>query len=318
MSNRKPGLFLIGAMKSGTTYLRKLLDSHPKIFMCEPDEPSYFVDPSQLRAIWTDMWERGIWRSEQRYLELFESAGDAIILGEASTNYAKHPLVTGVAERIQAFNPDARFIYILRDPVERTLSHYWHMARYHAEQRPIVEAFRQDEQFVAVSHYAMQAMSFLERFGRDRVAILTYENLVHDPAGVIRGLYEWLGVGTDGVDMSGFTVAEHVTPDLIRTSSWGGLPRRLWQSPSLREFLRPIPQPIQATLRRLTTREVRRRSVDVSDAIDFLRPIQRRQTEELVQLLGREFPEWTTLNGQSAWPRRTQEEADVTAHSQKA
>ena len=49
MTRRKPNLFLIGAMKSGTTYLRKLLKAHPDIFMCEPDEPSYFVDPRQLK-----------------------------------------------------------------------------------------------------------------------------------------------------------------------------------------------------------------------------------------------------------------------------
>src|SRR5271170_4673027 len=150
MSHRKPDLFLIGAMKSGTTYLRKLLNAHPKIFMCEPDEPSYFVDPQQLKSIWIEMWERGFWKSEEHYLELFKSAGDATILGEASTNYTKRPLVTGIAEKIEAFNPRARFIYILRDPVARSLSHYWHMVRYHAEQRPIVEAIRRDSQFLAV------------------------------------------------------------------------------------------------------------------------------------------------------------------------
>jgi hypothetical protein len=42
---------------------------------------------------------------------------------------------------------------------------------------------------------------------------------------------------------------------------------------------------------------VHRRSVDTSDVMRYLRPIQRRQTEELAQLLGRGFPEWTALNG---------------------
>ena len=96
----RPGLFLMGAMKSGTTYLRRLLASHPDIFMCEPDEPSYFVDPRQLKVIWRDMWERGFWRSEAHYLQLFRSAGDAMIVGEASTNYTKLPLMAGVPEKI--------------------------------------------------------------------------------------------------------------------------------------------------------------------------------------------------------------------------
>ena len=61
----RPSLFVIGAMKSGTTYLRKLLAAHPAIFMCEPDEPSYFVDPAALRVLWPEMWRRRIWRDRK-------------------------------------------------------------------------------------------------------------------------------------------------------------------------------------------------------------------------------------------------------------
>ena len=80
MTLRKPNLFLIGAMKAGTHYVRKLLKAHPDIFMCEPDEPSYFVDPQDLRRIYPEMWQRRLWRSEERYLELFRPAVDAPIL----------------------------------------------------------------------------------------------------------------------------------------------------------------------------------------------------------------------------------------------
>jgi hypothetical protein len=170
-------LFVIGAMKSGTTYPNKLLAAHPAIFMCSPEEPSYFVDPGQLRTLWPEAWDLGFWRGEERYLRLFRSAGDAVFLGEASTNYTKRQLVSGVPERIHAFNPDARFIYIMRDPVERTISHYWHMVRYHAERRPILETIRTEPQYLDVSHYAMQLVPFLELFGRDRVAVLTFERL---------------------------------------------------------------------------------------------------------------------------------------------
>jgi len=307
VGRQKPNLFLIGAMKSGTTYLRKLLNAHPDIFMCEPNEPSYFVDPQQLKTIWVEMWERGYWRHENHYLELFGSANGATILGEASTNYTKYPLASGVPEKILEFNPNARFIYILRDPIERTLSHYWHMVRYHAECRPVVEALKRDIQYLAVSHYAMQAAPFLECFGPDRIAILTYESLVCDPAGVTRGLYEWLGLGVEEVDMLGSTQPEHVTPEVVAAARLGGIPRWLRQSPPFRSILRHIPQPIEMALRRVTTQDMHRRGVDVTDAIEFLRPIQLRQTEELTRLLGREFPEWTTLYGQARRPRRAQE-----------
>ena len=297
ISGRRPNLFLIGAMKSGTNYLRKLLAAHPAIFMCEPGEPSYFVEPRQLRTIWTGMWKRGFWRSEQHYLDLFKSSGKATFLGEASTNYTKQPLVTGIVERIELFNPDARFIYIMRDPIERTLSHYWHMVRYHAERRPVLKAIRQDSQYIAVSYYTMQLMPYLARFGRDRIEILTYESLVLDPVGVMEWLYRRLGVGSEKVDLSSFVEPEHVTPEIVRLSYGSGVPRWLRQSPHLRRVLRLAPPSIQTTLRGVADREVNRQEVDMTDVVEFLRPIQRRQTEELAQLLGREFPEWTTLNG---------------------
>ena len=295
-ADRKPSLFVIGAMKSGTTYLRKLLSAHPAIFMSEPDEPSYFVDPRQLKAIWPEMWERGFWRSEEQYLRLFQSAGRATILGEASTNYTKLPSITGVAERIREFNPDARLIYLMRDPVERTLSHYWHMVRYHTEHRPIAVAIRRDSQFVDVSHYAMQLGPFLERFGRDNVAVLTHETLIADPIGTMRSLYRWLGIDPTLADVSGFAEAENVTPEVIRAPQWGALARRFGRLPPIRRITSHIPQSLQATLREITNRDIRRQSVDVTEVIRFLQPSQRRQTEELMELLGRDFPEWRTLN----------------------
>jgi hypothetical protein len=295
---RRPNLFLIGAMKSGTSYLRKLLGSHPSIFMCEPDEPSYFVDPRQLRTLWPEMWDKGIWRSEEHYLRLFQSAGGAPIVGEASTNYTKRPMVSGVPERIQAFNTEARFIYLMRDPVERTISHYWHMVRYHSAPRSIATAMKRDSQYLDVSYYAMQLLPFFERFGRDRVAVLTHEQLIGNPVETMHFLYRWLGVSTAAADVSRFGEAEHVTPEVIKMPLWGGIPRQLWQSSALRGFARHFPQAIKATLSGLTNMNVCRRSVDTADVTKFLQPIQRKQTEELMALLGREFPEWTTLSGQ--------------------
>jgi len=297
MNRRKPNLFLIGAMKSGTTYLRKLLNAHPDVFMCEPDEPSYFVEPPHLRTLWPEMWERGLWRSEERYLELFRPAGDAPILGEASTNYTKRTLAPGVPERIAAFNPEARFIYLMRDPVARAISHYWHMALHGAEHRPIAEAFRNDPRYIAVSYYAMQLRPYFELFGRDRVLTLVHERLVADPMGVMSGVYQWLGIDPAAADPSGFSEPENVAPDLVSMPSWGGLPRRVRRTPAMRNAVEWIPPVIHRALHRLTTREVRRRAIDVTEAAAFLRPRQLRQTDELARLIGDGFPEWTTLYG---------------------
>lgn len=293
---RKPNLFLIGAMKSGTTYLNKLLSAHPSIFMCTPEEPTYFVDPSQLAKFWPYMWDQGFWRSEERYLGLFGSSKSATIIGEASTNYTKLPLVSGVAERILHFNDRARFIYILRDPIERTLSHYWHMVRYHAENRPLMTAIKGDPQFMDVSYYAMQLKSYFRYFPQDHVKVLMHEQLISAPLETMHALYVWLGVDPADVDASILEQPENVTPETIRMATGLKLMHVLKNTRPVRAVMPQLPLPIRKAGLRLATSAVNRRLVDTSDVIQYLQPTQRKQTEELTQLLGRNFPEWRTLN----------------------
>lgn len=282
-------------MKSGTTYLNKLLGTHPAIYMCAPEEPSYFVNPRQLRSVWPGAWDLGLWRSEENYLKLFRSSGDAVVLGEASTNYTKRPFISGVPERIHRFNPDARFIYLLRDPVQRTISHYWHMVRYHAERRPMLEAIKTEPQYLDVSNYAMQLAPYLELFGPSRGMIVTFEQLTRAPMTTMRQVFDWLGVDRTEVDIPGLYVPENVTPEILRMAAWGGILQHIGRSRPFR-FLGPwFPRTVRETAVRFATHRVERNAIETSHVMNFLRPIQSAQTEILTRLIERKFPEWTTL-----------------------
>jgi hypothetical protein len=140
----KPNLFIIGSMKSGTTLLWRVLASHPAIHMSTPKEPCYFVEPSQLRRLQPWLWRERYWLRRDRYFKLFHSNESKIYAGEASVYYTHLPLATGVAERIWRFNPNARLIYIMRDPIERTISHYWHSVISNSEFRSPLRAIRED------------------------------------------------------------------------------------------------------------------------------------------------------------------------------
>jgi hypothetical protein len=83
-------------------------------------------------------------------------------------------------------------------------------------------------------------------------------------------------------------------------ATWHGALHYLRQTLPFRIVIPHLPRVIREAAVQLATRQVHRRTVDMSDAIDYLRPIQRLQTEALVCLLGREFPEWTTLYGTDA------------------
>ena len=291
-----PNLFLIGAMKSGTTTLHALLAEHPDIFMCEPKEPCYFIRPELLRQYWPEMWERRYWESEVAYLRLFLEAGKARIIGESSTDYTKLPRFAGVVEKIRDFSPDARFIYIMRDPVERTLSHYWHMVTHRAERRDLLEALRDEPHYIDVSNYAMQLQPYLETFGRERILTLTFEQLKSEPRETVQQVFSWLDVDPAFVPPN-LGERENVTAERVQQVSGTGALHRLRHSRLWNRIGPLVPPAVRALGVRLAVREVDRSEVDKAAAIAYLRPIQREQTEKLKTLLGHDFPEWKTLYG---------------------
>ena len=126
MNELKPNLFIIGAMKCGTTSLHTYLGDHPDILMCPMKEPSHFVNSEELRIVWPGPSRPSFGNTEKDYCDLFRGGEGKLVRGESSTAYTKLHKVTGVAKRIYDFNSDAKLIYIMRDPIERTISHYWH------------------------------------------------------------------------------------------------------------------------------------------------------------------------------------------------
>ena len=291
----RPNLFLIGSMKSGTTTLHELLARHPQLSMCEPKEPCYFVAPDDLSRLWPEMWRKGFWKSEEAYLGLFPAKPDARYFGESSTDYTKRPLVDGVARRIADYSPGARFIYIMRDPVERTISHYWHMVELRGEVRAPLEAITQDPHYTDVSHYAHQLAPFLDLFGREQIHTLTFEQLKRDPQSALRSTFAWLGVDQDYVpDELG--AAHNVTPDAVRQKRAGaGLLDRLRHSDLWAAAGPYVPPALRKIGVSMVERTVTRRDVDMSAVVQHLRPIQQAQTRALQDQLGCRFDEWQTL-----------------------
>ncbi|OYY94850.1 MAG: hypothetical protein B7Y41_04640 [Hydrogenophilales bacterium 28-61-23] len=284
-------------MKSGSTTLHELLAEHPEICMSEPKEPCYFIDPDLLKSMWPEMWRMGFWRSEAIYLDLFKGKPDAIYRGESSTDYSKLAKITGVVERMAGFNPEARIVYIMRDPVERTISHYWHMAEHRGETRSPMDAILNDPHYTDVSNYAMQLRPYLERFGRERVHVLTFEELTRNPLPTVKSVFAWLGVDAD------FTPADtksarNATPNQVTQRREGASllhqfrHSRLWNG-----IGRYVPPALRKFGVSMVEKKVERSKVDMSPVKDHLRKLQRTQVEELIGLVGRDFPEWKTLYG---------------------
>lgn len=273
----RPNLFIIGAMKSGTTSLHAYLARHPEIFMSEPKEPAYFVEEMNLS------------RGEDWYLSLFAGGCGAKVVGESSAVYSMVPRFMGVPQLIACFNPDARFVYVMRDPFQRTLSHYWHLVQHHGEDRDLLTALKSHPPYVNVSYYAMQLRPYFDTFGRDRVHVATFEELVRDPLAMVRSLFAWLGVDEAFVPPN-LCTRENATPrNVVRK---GGLFDRFRHSAVWKAVGGLVPSPARRIARRLLEKPVDRSAEAVAAARAYLRPIQLEQVDELRDLLGRDFPEW--------------------------
>jgi len=183
---RLPNFLVIGAMKAGTTSLFHYLAAHPQAYLSPLKEVEFFVDGPN--------WRRGLdW-----YRARFADAPDgAVAVGEASTAYTKFPEYTGVPERIAAHVPDARLIYVVRDPIERIRSHYQHRVLSGAERAPLPAAVLEDPRYVRVSSYAMQLERYLPHVPRERILLLTSEDLRAHRAATVKAAYRFLGLDDD-------------------------------------------------------------------------------------------------------------------------
>jgi hypothetical protein len=282
-------------MKAGTTYLHDLLASHPDIFMSDPKEPCHFVAPEQLRRGWPQMYHAGFCGNRAAYLDLFRDAAGHRVIGESSTLYAFAPILSGVPEGIAAMIPAPRFIYLMRNPTARTISHYWHDARVTATRIDPAQALTPDSEYLVASDYARQLEAYIRVFGRECILAETFEVLTSRPEATLGRILQWLGVSADHrpVDLD---QPKNAAPETIAVHDVGGNGfYRLRQSRLWRRLATAwMPWRLKTALARLLQRQLRRDQLDLEPIEAQLRRLQGPQIQRLETLLEREFPEWTT------------------------
>jgi hypothetical protein len=186
----------------------------------------------------------------------------------------------------------------MRDPVERTIRHYWHAVRWHSERRGLFEAVHEEAHYRAVSNYAMQLERFFGTFARECVLTLTFEEMIADPVRTLQSVYEWLGLNPSH-SPSNAMVRYQSTPSVIRRDR--GLPgiaslRRSW----LWRTIGPHAPAWFHTLNdSIAGKKVSVHSINTDDTVRYLRSLQQEETKLLSNMLRRDFPDWTTLYGEN-------------------
>jgi hypothetical protein len=155
-----PTFFIIGAPKAGTTSLHHYMNAHPGIAMTRGKDPHVMTGPRERDRV-------------SAYARLFPP--DAEIRGECSVGYAAHPVDPDPPRNIAALTPDARLIYLVRDPVERAIAHYAQHLTTGADDRPPDQALATDDPgclYLAASRYATQVETYLKGGDLGRMLVI--------------------------------------------------------------------------------------------------------------------------------------------------
>jgi hypothetical protein len=308
-----PDLFVVGAPKAGTTALHAALAGHPELFMSPVKEPKFFLcdhgPPAKQRGPGDNHSLREwVWRRD-RYEALFDAAPPGALKGESTPFY----LWSRDAQRRIAWHvPRARFVAIVRDPVDRAYSNWTHLWSDGLEPvRDFVEACELEAEraragwapfwrYRELGRYGEQIAHLRTLFPPEQVHVLRYRDVVDDPPATLARIAEFLGIDPDGFParrVPSENVSRWVDPTpanqalqrCVRTGAWLGqfAPPGVWRSAS-----RPL------------LKALRGRRIDRPELTAEERSIVRGPLVDDITLLGRltgiEVGDWLGQSGRGA------------------
>jgi hypothetical protein len=206
---RRPNFFIVGAPKCGTTALHTYLGAHPNLFLCKPKEPNYFS---------TDFPTHRYVTEEKDYLRLFKNASDdETVLGEASAWYLYS---SEAIPNIHKFDPQAKIIAMVRNPIDMVPSLHGMLLRNFAEDednlerawdlqasRRAGEGFARDRNkgfdpktclYADVCKLGAQIERLFDVFPREQVHIIMFDDFVRDTKTCYENVLDFLQIPSDG------------------------------------------------------------------------------------------------------------------------
>src|SRR6266702_1221189 len=306
----RPNFFIVGAPRSGTTSIWTYLSRHPNVYMSYQKEPMYFGSdltktPNEFFVLETNT-----------YLDMFKRGADKAIRGEASVMYL---FSKKAAQEIHAFNPNARLLIMLRNPVEMIYSFhgqlrwggYENIADFdealaaEADRRrglriPKSALVPEVLYYSEVAEFAPQVERYLRVFPRDQIKIILFDDFARSPAEVYFSLLDFLGV--EGIAPRSYAIRNpHKEPRSIALAALLQRPPKL-----ITKLLDLIPQPHRYATMGLIQGLLNTRRVDRPP----LRPKTRRRLMEqfapdirkLELLIDRDLSKWLGESGDASKP----------------
>lgn len=180
-----PSFIIVGAAKSGTTWLVKCLQEHPSVFI-----------PANELHVLED--ERPVEEYRRTYRSEYDDVDPDQLTGETSNRYLTTP---GIARKIHQISPSTRIIAMLRDPVDRTYSSYCMSLRRNRASMDI-ESYLDPDQAdpgteVTTGWYFTHLSRYYDQFPREQIKPVLFDTMVNDPVRLWRDVCSFLDISTD-------------------------------------------------------------------------------------------------------------------------
>ncbi|WP_263831192.1 sulfotransferase [Salinibacter sp.] len=170
---------IIGAARCGTSTLFRYLGQHEEVNTTAGKEPHYFCE-----GFYEENIEKG-----RRYEDLWEDGGDVLL--EATTGYSKYPYLANVPENMREYGIEPKFIYMVRDPIERFKSHI----KYMSWKRPSMDKEELLEVSMYSSMYSSQIKRFLKKYDKkEKYYVMTLEEFASDEGKYVEDILDFIGV----------------------------------------------------------------------------------------------------------------------------
>ncbi len=174
-----PDFIIIGAMKAGTTTLYSNLNIHPEIGMTSEKEAHYFSKKFEKGYNW--------------YSSLYPESKS--FYGDVTPDYSWLHIYPETPKNIHSINPNTKLIYIVRDPIERIISHLHHdLYRDRLKYSEISTKLFSNPHYIYTSKYGFQLEGYLNYFDKSQILILDFNSLKDNPKDVINKIYNFIGV----------------------------------------------------------------------------------------------------------------------------
>ena len=197
----KVNTFIVGAPKTGTTSLYYYLNQHTNVCMSSIKEPNFF----SAKEVNSLFYKSQIVDDINEYHKLF-SQNKKQIIGEASVSYL---FFNEVPNRIYKYNPKAKIIILLRNPIERALSHYLMDFRLGFCSENFEDIIAQPEifpqyyqQYLELGNYFLQLKRYLNVFNENQLSIVFYDDLKSNSQKVMKHIFSFLEIEFQDLDYS--------------------------------------------------------------------------------------------------------------------